>query len=218
MAGKSRSSVPPMGETVTGAVLIGVPILFNVGFTLLAQRFDYPDILRRPTHEVLERFRAGGSSLLLIWWVFALSGVLLAPLVVLLATQLGDADGNVVAVSVAVGVLASAVQFLGMIRWPFLVPYLAREAARSGPNSARGEAVDVAFQSFNRYLGVAVGEHLGYALTGAGRSLPVWPRSRAMPFRVGSALSVWRSDRCSWSPPLSFSGASSPPAGNSPAS
>jgi hypothetical protein len=25
----------------------------------------------------------------------------------------------------------------------------------------------VVFQSFNRYLGVAVGEHLGYALTGA---------------------------------------------------
>ena len=26
--------------------------------------------------------------------------------------------------------------------------------------------MDVVFQSFNRYLGVAVGEHLGYALTG----------------------------------------------------
>ena len=27
--------------------------------------------------------------------------------------------------------------------------------------------MDVVFQSFNRYLGVAVGEHLGYLLTGA---------------------------------------------------
>jgi hypothetical protein len=156
-----------MSETVAGALLIGVPILFNVGFTLLAQRFDYPDILRKPTPEVLERFRAGGSSLLLIWWVFALSAVLLAPLVVLLAAQLGDADSTVVAVSVVVGVLASVVQFLGLIRWPFLVPYLAREAARAGPDSARGETVDVVFQSLNRYLGVAVGEHLGYTLTGA---------------------------------------------------
>jgi hypothetical protein len=156
-----------MSETVTAVALIGVPILFNVGFTLLAQRFDYPDILRRPTHEVLERFRAGGSSLLLIWWVFALSAVLLAPMVVLVAAQLGDADGTVVALSVVIGVLASVVQFLGLMRWPFLVPYLAREAEQSGPNSARGDAVDVVFQSFNRYLGVAVGEHLGYILTGA---------------------------------------------------
>jgi hypothetical protein len=59
------------------------------------------------------------------------------------------------------------VQFLGLIRWPFLVPYLARVAAEPDASPARREAVDVVFQSFNRYLGVAVGEHLGYALTGA---------------------------------------------------
>src|SRR3954447_7697044 len=156
-----------MSETVTGAMLIGVPILFNVGFSLLAKRFDYPDILRRPTHVVLARFRQGGPSLLVIWWVFALSAVLFAPLVVLLAGELGDADATVVALSVVVGVLASAVQFLGLIRWPFLVPYLAREAHTAPPGSPRGEAVDVVFQSLHRYLGVAVGEHLGYALTGA---------------------------------------------------
>ena len=68
-----------MSETVTGVALIGVPILFNVGFALLAQRFDYPDILRQPTHEVLRRFREGGSSLVLIWWLFAFSAVLFCP-------------------------------------------------------------------------------------------------------------------------------------------
>ncbi len=156
-----------MSETVTGVVLIAVPVLFNVGFTLLAQRFDYPDVLRQPTNEVLLRFRQGGSSLLLIWWVFALSAVLFSPLAVLLAGELGDADPTVVALSVVVGILASVVQFLGLIRWPFLVPYLARQAEDAPPGSARAETVDVVFQSFNRYLGVAVGEHLGYALTGA---------------------------------------------------
>jgi hypothetical protein len=56
-----------MSQIVTGATLIAVPILFNVGFSLLAQRFDYPDVLRHSTKEVLERFRQGGSGLLLIW-------------------------------------------------------------------------------------------------------------------------------------------------------
>ena len=69
--------------------------------------------------------------------------------------------------SVVVGVLASLVQFLGLIRWPFLVPYLAREAESAPTGSPRGDAIDVVFQAFNRYLGVAVGEHLGYMLTGA---------------------------------------------------
>jgi uncharacterized protein DUF4386 len=153
-------------QVVAGIVLIAVPILFNAGFTLLAQRFDYPDVLRRPTDEVLERFRAGGTGLILIWWLFALSAVLFAVLAVLLAIAIADADRTVVVLGLVVGVLASLVQFLGLIRWPFLVPYLARVAAEAEPGSPHGQAVDVVFQSFNRYLGVAVGEHLGYGLTG----------------------------------------------------
>jgi hypothetical protein len=153
-------------QTVAGIVLIAVPILFNVGFTLLAQRFDYPDVLRRPTHEVLERFRAGGSALIVIWWLFALSAVLFTALAVLLAIAVADADRTVVVLGAVIGVLASLVQFLGLIRWPFLVPYLARVAADAGSDSPQGQAVDVVFQAFNRYLGVAVGEHLGYAFTG----------------------------------------------------
>jgi hypothetical protein len=68
-------------------------------------------------------------------------------------------------------VLAAAVQFLGLSRWPFLVPYLARAAADSTATPARREAIDVVFQSSNRYLGMAVGEHLGYALSGAWSAL-----------------------------------------------
>jgi Domain of unknown function (DUF4386) len=51
------------------------------------------------------------------------------------------------------------------------VPYLARASDEAEPGSPRGEAVDVVFQAFNRYLGVAVGEHLGYAFTGIWSSL-----------------------------------------------
>jgi hypothetical protein len=154
-------------STAAGILLIAVPIAFNVAFALLAARFDYPDILRRPTIEVLERFRAGGTGLVLLWWAFALSAVLLAPLVVLLAASLDGADGTLLAVGATIGVLAALVQFLGLIRWPFLVPYLARAVSEPDATPARREAVDVVFQSFNRYLGVAVGEHLGYSLTGA---------------------------------------------------
>ena len=37
----------------------------------------------------------------------------------------------------------------------------------AGFGSARRETIDIVFQSFHRYLGVAVGEHLGYLFTGA---------------------------------------------------
>jgi hypothetical protein len=175
--------------TIAGVLLIAVPVAFNAAFGLLAARFDYPDVLRRPTAEVLEAFRAGGDALVLLWWAFALTAILMAPLVVLLSGALPDADATLLSLTTTVGVLAAAVQFLGLVRWPFLVPYLARAAADPDATPARQEAVDVVFQAFNRYLGVAVGEHLGYALTGAWTALAgaALVQSDAVPGWVGVA-------------------------------
>jgi hypothetical protein len=100
--------------TLAGLLLIGVPLAFNASFALLAARFDYPDILRRPTDEVLERFLQGGTGLVLAWWSFAIAAVLFAPLVVMLSEAISDADGTLLAVATTVGVLGSAVQFLGL--------------------------------------------------------------------------------------------------------
>src|SRR3954452_5183311 len=129
-AGRHRADgpgAPPRGArmSVAGLVLIALPVAFNVTFGMLAARFDYPDVLRRPTHEVLARFREGGRSLVLLWWAFALTALALAPLAVLVSAALRDADATVLSLASTIGVLAAVVQFLGLIRWPFLVPYLA---------------------------------------------------------------------------------------------
>ncbi len=150
--------------TLAGLLLIVVPLAFNGAFTALASRFDYPGVLRHPTSEVLAKFREGGNSLVLLWWGFALTAVAMVPLVVLLSSALADADATLLSLATWVGVLAALVQFLGLIRWPFLVPYLAQVEADD-------EVVDIVFQAFNRYLGVAVGEHLGYLFTGAWTTL-----------------------------------------------
>jgi hypothetical protein len=152
--------------TVAGVLLIALPVAFNLAFGVLAATFDYPDILRRPTIEVLARFREGGTKLLVWWWIFALTAAALAPLAVLVAKALDGASETLVIVGATAGVLAGLVQLLGLIRWPFLVPYLARVDADPDASPARRETVDIVFQSFNRYLGIAVGEHLGYLLTG----------------------------------------------------
>ena len=68
------------------------------------------------------------------------------------------------------GVAASIVQVIGLIRWPFVVPELARRyaAAKEGPaGDATRATIEVAFATLHRLLGVAIGEHLGYLLTGA---------------------------------------------------
>src|ERR687892_927191 len=144
-------------EVLTGVLLIVLPVGYNVLYTTPARSFDYPDILRGPTAEVLERFAAGGSKLVLTWWGFAMSAVLLAPAAVLVSQTLGDANPALLSLATTVGVLAALVQFLGLIRWPFAVPHLARTMSDPATTNTTKEAVDVTFQTLNRYLGVAVG-------------------------------------------------------------
>ena len=103
----------------------------------------------------------------LLWYGLMLTAVLFAPAAVFLGQVLAR-DGLVLApVATTVGVLAAVVQFLGLARWPFLVPALARTYEDPGASPATREATVVVFDSFNRYLGVAVGECLGYLFTGA---------------------------------------------------
>jgi hypothetical protein len=43
-------------ERAAGTFLLILPLAFNLFFFLLARRFDYPNILRSPTAEILSRF------------------------------------------------------------------------------------------------------------------------------------------------------------------
>src|SRR6266511_1391934 len=151
--------------TLTGLLLIIVPIAFNVTFFLLQRAFEYPDILRKPTDYILRRFKEGGAPLRRLWYAFAFSAVLFTPVPVMVQQLFQPDTPWYLMVGTAIGVLAGAVQFLGLIRWSFLVPSLADIYTDSKSTQATRDSVTVVFQAFHRYAGVAIGEHLGYIFT-----------------------------------------------------
>ena len=162
-------------------LLVAVPVLFNLAFAELGRTFSYPDVLRRPAAEVMQKVRDGGAGLTLRWWAFLLSALLMVPLV-LLATDASGLSGGLAQLVTTVGVLAALVQALGLVRWVQVVPWL---AARHGDADAAERAVlESQLALLNRLFGVAIGEHLGYLLTGAWTALlaaglltttlPVW--------------------------------------------
>lgn len=172
-------------EHATSALLVFVPLAFNLFFVLLARLFDYPHILRSPTQNVLNAFQTGGVRLKLLWYGFMLTAVLFAPLAVLLGQVLARDGLAIVPTATVVGVLAASVQFLGLARWPFLVPALARTYHDPGSSQATREAAAVVFESFHRYLGVAIGECLGYLFTG------VWTVLISVAMLQSSTFAVW---------------------------
>src|SRR6187401_3374969 len=163
-------------ETITAILLIAVPIAFNLAFFELGRAYDYPNILRKEPDEILRRFVAGGSGLILRWEALLVSALLMLPLSALLAVVLAASPALTV-LSIVVGATAALVQGLGLVRWPFAVPELARRyvAAPDGPagDVTRG-TVEVVFATLHRLLGVGIGEHLGYLLTGVWTLLVGW--------------------------------------------
>ena len=152
-------------DQFTGLFLILLPIAFNVIFFLLQKTFEYPDILRKPTDYILSRFNSGGNRLILTWYSFALTAFLFVPTAILVHQVFARDNIPYMAVATTIGVLAGLVQFLGLIRWTFLVPYLAKTYFEPDSSQATKDSISIVFQAFHRYAGVAIGEHLGYLCT-----------------------------------------------------
>lgn len=154
-------------DSAAGLSAIALALLFNAPYAVLAATYDYPDILRRPASEALARFAEGGAALILTWHAFALCALALAPVAVAL-TITRERLENRPALAVgaaALGALAGVVQAIGLWRWVFVTPALARVHSDPASSAEARAAAERAFELLNLYGGVAIGEHLGQWLT-----------------------------------------------------
>jgi hypothetical protein len=163
MPNRAHSSL--IGHASTGALLIAVPVVFTVAFTLLGSTFEYPGILRKPVGYVLEQFQAGGSGLIAQWYAMFAAALAFTAIPAMVRRLLPERS-LMLDLGVIFGTMAGLVQALGFARWVFLVPALAAANADPGSSDATRAAVSVVFDAWNRYAGVGIGEHLGYLFTG----------------------------------------------------
>lgn len=179
-------------KNAAGIFLIAVPLIFTAGFTGLQMTFDYPDILRHPAGEVLTRFASAGADLHVYWYAMMLAALGMIPASVLAAQHFWKRDNVLAGLSAAFGVLAGLVQALGLIRWVVLVPGLAAVYTTPGAIDLDRSMAAAIFDAANLYLGVGVGEHLGYLFTGVWTLLIaalLFPAHRILSV-TGAALSL----------------------------
>jgi hypothetical protein len=152
---------------LAGLSAIAFAIAFNIPFAVLAATYEYPDVLRRKAGDALDLFAAGGASLILTWYAFALTALALAPVAVALSLTPGRvAQRPGLAIGAAIlGSLAGIAQAIGLFRWVFVVPRLARVHVHPSATDEAKVAAEQAFDVLNQYGGVAIGEHLGQLLT-----------------------------------------------------
>ncbi|MEQ1768537.1 MAG: DUF4386 family protein [Devosia sp.] len=150
---------------VTGALLVAVPLILTAGFTGLQTTFDYPSILRHPAGEVLTHFAAGGLDLHIYWYAMFFAALGLIPAAVGIALMNFKDHPFAAALAGTFGVVGGLVQSLGLLRWTVLVPGLAAAYTAPGATDLDKALATSAFDTANAYLGMGVGEHMGYLLT-----------------------------------------------------
>jgi hypothetical protein len=143
-------------KRLSGFLLIAFPVLIQIPFGLLAANYDYPDILRKPPEEILSRFHSGGVPLILTWYAYAmLIGLFL--IAILLRNEKNTGVGRLTAF---LGVTSALVQMVALLRWTFLVPFLAVNHAQAASPQARA-VIESIFSAQHGFLGIGLGEHLG---------------------------------------------------------
>lgn len=148
-----------------GMILIIIPFLIQIPYTLLILNFQYPDILRMPTEYILTEFQKGGSKLIWTWWFFGFSGLPLVYAYLQLYYLTNKRSPIAALSSVLFGISALFFQLIGLMRWVFVVPILAKIYTDPNASEATKEATILAFQTIHYLFGVILGEHLGQLFT-----------------------------------------------------
>jgi len=143
---------------VASASMAGAALLAIAGFTALGSVFEYPQILKEPTDDILTLYREHSTAVSGWFLVLVVGAALLAPAGYALGRLAGGSLGRWIT---GVGIAAATVQVIGLSRWVLFVPGLSEDATH--PATA-ADARDT-FETLHTWLGEALGETVGYALT-----------------------------------------------------
>jgi Domain of unknown function (DUF4386) len=149
-----------VNRKLTAVLLISAAVLTNVAFTVLGAVFNYPDVLKEPVDVILRSFLASQAVVSFWFTVLALSAALFAPIAIGVGRL---STSRVMRVAVPVGIAAAAVQVIGLMRWPLLVPGFA--AAAAGNDDVATATAREEFLTAHHLLGTLIGETFGYLLT-----------------------------------------------------
>jgi hypothetical protein len=144
----------------TGMIILAHVLIAVTGFMILMAVFEFPDVLRESAEYRFHLFLEHKDIIIPIYYFLALTGITQIIMSVLLYRMM-DQQAVLVMVGAVFGVLCGIFQVEGFIRWPILIPYLATAQGVSGDVVAFVEG------AFNRYAGMAIGEHLGFLMQAA---------------------------------------------------
>lgn len=169
-------------------------ILVTVPFFILQSVFEFPDILRQPADYALKLFVQRESVIVPTYYFFLLSALFAIPLTIALvrffASNEAASKGNSALLSL--GTATAIFQAIGFSRWVFTIPMIAHVYFTPNTSEASKQTLALIYDTLNRYLGLTVGEHLGFLSMGAWTIVLAWQFGAANIASMGlTRIVVW---------------------------
>jgi hypothetical protein len=159
----THSAAPPRWSGL-GLLLLADALLAFAPVAILGAAIGWPASLRLPAAEQLAAIAAQPAAVTLGYAVYLLYSILLAPVMIGLASRTFGGLNDPVAVTVAVfGALSALARSIGILRWLTVMPVLAAAHAGAGADPALRAQIEWLFRGLTLYGG-GVGEVLGVSL------------------------------------------------------
>lgn len=147
------------------SIAVYVVLMLAASLTLIFV-FDFPDILREPIRVMLSKFYSNKQLVVPSYYLFVLSGIAYIFMVILIHKTIVPKDSTLGLLALVSGILFGLTSNLGFIRWPFLINYLATSFNDPITSVQQKETIEMIFNSFHNYAGVAIGENFAFWFEG----------------------------------------------------
>ncbi len=151
-------------KSLTGLLILLEVVTVVLPVVLLGKYFNFPDILRQPAQNAFSLFKAHEFYILIGYYSFLISALVFTPLSYTLKYILQETTHKFASnILVGLGLLTTIFQGIGFVRWIFVMPYLTTiyfENIHERPH------IILMYEVLNRYVGMSIGEHLGFLAMG----------------------------------------------------
>jgi hypothetical protein len=121
--------------------------------------FGWPEILRAPTGQLMERFAADGRLLSIVYYLFSACWMIFLPIPIMLAAAVRPIRASIT-VGAVFGAFAAFCHAVGSARWVFVVPTIIA-SHQMNSDAAQVLQSEYAFEVQHQLAGVMIGEHFG---------------------------------------------------------
>jgi len=152
----------------TAFLLILEGFLIFAPLIILGAAIEWPATLGDPAEIMLPRIYEESGAVALGYFTYLIYSVLFWPVALLTARVIAGKDefSPLLRMAVGFGIASAVLRTLGIVRWLFPMPVLAKQYVDPTTSEATREAISVTYTMLNEYAG-AVGEVLGVSLFAA---------------------------------------------------